>query len=264
MEMTTSPSLFQTAYQDGTPQTDQEWADVLELLVQAATQSSRLLPIDARLAPAVIATGDGGAMLVNSALGTRYLGTYLYLRRLRMLVGRPAPVSLQSARIVDSTIKEIRQPHLDAIQWMKQATGFSQERIAELVGVSRQTLNRWQRGEHIKDTNRQRIFAVRSVLERALIRHRTRAELVEWLDTPRGADGRTPAQCLADGAIDRARLLAVSTPSTQLKRAPSWVRQPVPDAFRAGAEHEQEALPPELPDEPEWDVAAAEETPGER
>lgn len=251
MDMTASPSLDQTAYQGWIARTDDEWTTVVDLLVWAATPSHTVLPLDARFAPAVLATGDGGAILLNSDTSPD-ISRYRHLRRHADWLGaRPVGIPLQPARIVDSTIERIRPPHLEALHWMKQVTGFSQERIAALVGVSRQTLNRWQRGEPIKDTNRQRVFAVRGVLERALIRHATRAELVAWLDAPRGADGRTPAQHLIAGDIDRARLLAVSVPSLQLKRVPSWVRRPVPPAFRIGAEHEQEALPPELPDEPE-------------
>lgn len=265
MDMTTSPSVYQSTYQGRAPRTDHEWADVLEQFLRAATTSiSMVLPLVVQQADALTATGDGGATLVNSAADSPYLISYRYLRRPHLLGNHPTGMPLPAARIVDSTIAEIRQPHLEALHWMKQITGFSQERIATLVGVSRQTLNRWERGEPIKDTNRQRVFAVRSVLERALIRHQTRAELVAWLDSPRGADGRTPAQHLAAGDLDRARLLAISIPSPQLKRAPSWVRRPVPEAFRAGAEHEQEALPPELPDEPKWDTPAAKQAPGGR
>lgn len=275
MQATISPSLLQPAYQPSSgsvpwtsQRTSQQWVDIIELFIRASTQSLSTLPIDTRFAPAVVATGDGGAILINSEAGPspyryRYLQQYRYFAR-NLARTRQGAQALQPARIIDATLEEIRQPHLEALHWIKQATGFSQERISELVGVSRQTLNRWQRGEPIKDTNRQRVFAVRSVLERALIRHRTRPELVAWLDTPRGADGRTPAQCFAAGDIDRARLLALSVPSPQVKRAPSWVRRPVPPAFRAGGEHEQQALPPEPPIEQERDAPASDEPSGER
>ena len=140
-------------------------------------------------------------------------------------------------------------PHLEAIEWMKANTCLRQERIGELLGVSRQTMHRWENGEQIKDANRQRIYAVRDVLERAARRHSTPELLTAWLDTPRGADGRTPAELLANNEINRARLLAVSSPSQNLVRSPAWVKQSIPEAFRAGAEHRQEAIPPNVDDE---------------
>jgi transcriptional regulator with XRE-family HTH domain len=144
---------------------------------------------------------------------------------------------------------DINAPHLDAIQWMKEATGLSQERIGRLIGVTRQTINRWENGEPITDAHRRRLLAVRDVLERAASRHPTPAQLAAWLDTPRGAEGVTPADLLARGEIARARLLAMSTPSPRLARAPAWVNRPVPPAFRAGAEHRHEPLLPEQDDE---------------
>src|SRR5258708_25861711 len=140
-------------------------------------------------------------------------------------------VLLNPAQIVDSTIT---QRHLAALRFIEEMTGYSQERIAQLLGVTRQTLDHWHKGKAIKDSNRQRIFAVREVLERVLAQRATRLRLVEWLETPRGADGRTPAQWLAAGDIARARLLALSTPSPQLSRPPAWVRRAVPAAFQAG------------------------------
>lgn len=139
--------------------------------------------------------------------------------------------------------------HLDAIEWIKGVTGLSWERIARLVGVSRQTINRWEHNEPIVDSNRRRILSVRDVLERAAARLFTSEELVAWLDTPRGADGRTPAELLEANEIGRARLLAVSAPSPRLKRAASWTNRPVAEAFRAGAERRQEAVPPDHDDE---------------
>lgn len=140
-------------------------------------------------------------------------------------------------------------PHLDALRWIENATDLSQERIGRLVGVTRQTINNWQNGEAIKDPNRRRILAVRDVLERAAHRHPTREQLTAWLDTPRGADGRTPAELLVANEINRARLLAVSSPSQRLKRPPAWTNRPVPNAFRTRAEQRQEAWSPESDNE---------------
>jgi transcriptional regulator with XRE-family HTH domain len=148
----------------------------------------------------------------------------------------------------DSTINS-SSPHLNAIQWIKAVTGLSQERIGRLIGVTRQTINRWEHGEPIMDANRRRLFAVREVLERATLLYPTPVELAAWLDTPDVIDGHTPAELLEAEEINKARLLAISTPSSSLTRTPEWVRRPIPEAFHAGAEHRQEALPPPHDDE---------------
>jgi transcriptional regulator with XRE-family HTH domain len=136
-------------------------------------------------------------------------------------------------------------PHIEAIQWIREMTGLSQDRIARLLDVSRQTLYNWEKGVPIADHNRQRLFGVRDVLERAATRYPTQALLVSWLDTPRGADGRTPAQILEANEIDRARLLAIATPSFKLIPAQPWVKRPIPQAFQTRGEDYHEALPPE-------------------
>jgi transcriptional regulator with XRE-family HTH domain len=138
---------------------------------------------------------------------------------------------------------------LDAIHWMESVTGLSQDRIGRLIGVTRQAINGWKRGGRIADDNRQRIFAIRDVLERAISKHPTKDLLTAWLDTPRGADGRTPAQLIEANEVNRARLLAISSPSPRLVRAPTWVNQPIPEAFSTGAERRQEVLPPNTDDE---------------
>jgi len=144
---------------------------------------------------------------------------------------------------------DIGSPHLNAIRWIKAATGLSQERIGRLIGVTRQTINRWEHGDPITDANRGRLLLYARCWKRATLLYPTPVELAAWLDTPRGADGRTPAELLEMDEIDRARYLAVSTPSPRLARPPAWVRQPVPEAFRSGAEHRQEAQPPPQDDE---------------
>lgn len=166
-------------------------------------------------------------------------------RRLREQLANKEP---RTAKEQDAAT-DTSPPHLNAIRWIKAATGLSQERIGRLIGVTRQTINRWENGEPITDANRRRLFAVREVLERAAQRHETPGKLAEWLDTPRGIDRRTPAELFEAEEIDRARYLAVSMPSPDLVPPPLWVRQPIPEAFRKGAEHRQEALPPSNDDE---------------
>jgi len=176
-------------------------------------------------------------------------------------IGQPSSDTAQSrVEIVESQspahIESL--PHVEALESVKVATGLTQERIGRLLGVTRQALHLWERGEQISDSNRQRLLGVRDVLERAAKVHHTPAQLATWLDTPRGADGRTPAQLLEANEINRARLLAMSTPSPRLVRPPEWVRQPVPELFRTRAEHLQEAVPPvvddDLPGEADEDI----------
>ncbi len=177
------------------------------------------------------------------------------LGRALLIYERPAELVFRPASPAPPTLVTAEgtafasSPHLHALKWIKSATGLPYDRIARLIGVTRQTINRWSRGEPIVDRNRRRLFAVREVLERAAIRHPTPAQLAAWLYTPRGTDGRTPADLLERGDIDRARLLALSIPSPRLRRAPAWTRRPVHPAFREGAEHRQEALPPERDDQ---------------
>lgn len=142
----------------------------------------------------------------------------------------------------------VEPPHVAAVRWIKDATALSDERIARLAGVERQTLLNWQRGRAISNPNRQRLYAVREILERASRRHPSPEHLVAWLYTPAGTDGLTPAQLLEAGDLDQARYLAVASPSPDLQPPPAWVRRPVPPAFKKGAEHPMEALPPEEAD----------------
>ncbi len=124
-----------------------------------------------------------------------------------------------------------RPAHLEAVDWIKDATNLSQERIAKLIGVSRQALNAWERGNAISDPHRRKLLEVRDILERAQSKHPTALQLSVWLDTPRGADGKTPAGVLAEGDFDRARYLAMSVPSPRTKPAPDWVRRTTLRAF---------------------------------
>jgi len=198
-------------------------------------------------------TSDGGVLLIVNS--SSFIGWIVYLQEnhiskiLPSLTLSEAAITKWTGRSLPSMDSAPFPPYLEAIRWIEAATGLSQERIGEMIGVTRQTINRWEKGEPIRDHNRRRLFAVRDVLERASLRHLTPTLLTAWLDTPHGSDGRTPAQLLEANEIDRARLLAVSTPSPQLKRPPSWVNRSVPEAFRAGAERRQEALPPDTDNE---------------
>ncbi len=119
----------------------------------------------------------------------------------------------------------VRAPHLSALAWMKEATGLSDSHVAALLGVTRQAIVRWRRGEPIAADKRRRVLAVRDVLERAARLHSSVDELGAWLDTPQGTDGRTPGDLLAQGEIDKVRLLAVTHVSGAVVVPPAWVHE---------------------------------------
>lgn len=138
---------------------------------------------------------------------------------------------------------------IEAVRWIKAKTGFSWQRIADMLQVSRQAVDKWMKGCLISDVNRRHLLAVRDVLERAAERHTAPRDLAVWLDSPRRADGRTPAELLAAGEIDRARLLALTSPSPSVQPAALWARGR--DAAPSlGAEPRMEPARREPDDEP--------------
>lgn len=167
--------------------------------------------------------------------------TWLFADIMRILTVRVPP---RPRRVAGSD----EAPFLQALDWIQQTTGLADERIARLLGVSRQALHGWRRAAPMSAPHRQRLLAVRELLQRAARRHATPEQLVAWLKMPRGADGRTPAELIESGELDRARLYAISDPEHRLVRPPAWVRSRIPEAFRAGAEHRQEPVAPEPED----------------
>ncbi len=110
----------------------------------------------------------------------------------------------------------------EALEWMDGVPGLTQEQIASLLGVSRQAVFKWRQGGTISDEHRRHVLAVHDVLGRAAALRRTPDHFLAWLDTPRGADGRTPAELLAAGETGRARMLALTTPSTGVRAEARW------------------------------------------
>jgi DNA-binding transcriptional regulator YiaG len=138
----------------------------------------------------------------------------------------------------------VEQPHQKAVGWIKEATGLSWERVGRLVGVSRQAVNAWRRGAPIADDHRRKLLEVRNVLERAAKRNPRSVGLAAWLDTPRGADARTPADLLEAGEVGKARLLALASPSSGVKAPPEWARRSAREAYLNSRERVR-ALAPE-------------------
>jgi len=123
-------------------------------------------------------------------------------------------------------------PQADAVQWIQQATGLSEVRLAELLGVGRLTVRHWKAGNPIKqEASLRRLLETKDVLRRAQRWHPRPEELVTWLHTPDPDAGISPARLLAHGEFDRARLLAVLEPSA-VEPTPAWAKRPVPAAWQ--------------------------------
>lgn len=164
--------------------------------------------------------------------------------------GGVARISWHGYETIDAA--PTQSPVQEATEWLKSATGISWERIARLLGVTRQAVEGWRGGAPLHDQHWQRLFAVRDVLGRAAARHPSVDALKAWLDTPRGVDGRTLAQLLEANEIDKARFLAVTKPSRKVTPAPVWVRRPTPPAFSRGQEARMDARPAEPVDEEDY------------
>ena len=193
-------------------------------------------------------TGEGSGRLVVSAVGmltVAYTPSAVLLES--PLVGHTAHSRPASRNTVGPTIQDARavaaEPHAESVRWLRDATGLPLARIGRLIGVSRMTLNSWTRGGAITDSNRRRVLAIRQIVELATRRHQGPSRIAAWLDTPRGASGQTPFDLLVAGDLDQARYLAVSEPSPNLSRAPSWAYRPLRRDEEARGEHVGEALP---------------------
>lgn len=182
-----------------------------------------------------LGTYDGGVRLFHQPHGRSICSGLIFGLVHGAGHNAPSPGISPSDEVLNSALTSTPQAH--AVRWIRDITGLSLERIARLLGVSRQTLDSWRRDGQIADANRQRLLSVQDVLERAHRHHPTPAQLAAWLDKPRGAHARTPAQLLEMGDIDRARLLAVSTPSINLVQSPRWVSEPIPESFQDAIEH---------------------------
>lgn len=143
---------------------------------------------------------------------------------------------------------QVEQPHQEAVKWIKVTTGLSWTRVGRLIGATRQAVNRWMQGGPITDARRRRLLEVRDVLERVAKRSPHPGVLAAWLDTPRGADARTPAELLEAGEIKKARFMALSSPSRGVKTPPEWARRGAREAFLNSRERVR-ALPEEDDDQ---------------
>ncbi|MGA7732570.1 MAG: hypothetical protein WCD37_15025 [Chloroflexia bacterium] len=131
----------------------------------------------------------------------------------------------------------------NALKWIRAATMLSSSELAYILGVTMEQLHMWQNGKDISNEDEGRILAVRNILKRAESKYVTPKKLSTWLKTPVNSLELTPADALHNGEIDRARFLAVATPSplpkSQVRRNSRVIRSN--ENVRRG----QEALPPE-------------------
>jgi transcriptional regulator with XRE-family HTH domain len=115
---------------------------------------------------------------------------------------------------------------LEALAWIEETTGFSQERVGQLLGVTGQTVSEWQQARTpISDEQCERLLTVREILGHALSHQKE--PLATWLDTPRRVDDPTPAQLLAADEMGKARFQAVASPlrpNLRNRPAPKQVR----------------------------------------
>jgi hypothetical protein len=141
-------------------------------------------------------------------------------------------------------------PIVEAIRWMREA-GLPKSRLATLLDISRPALDAWEIGASVPhESNRQRVFAIRDILERSSRRLPSGWSLADWLDTPRGTDAVTPAALIAAGNLARARLLAMSTISPGLNGHTRRPTTSVSPGFRHLIEPRQSPLNVEPSGEP--------------
>lgn len=174
-------------------------------------------------------TGDGGATLrAHRTIGSRGTGDTGYPFRW---------LSHQMRVWTDdySTFPLALPAHTQAVHWIQHATGLSEGSVAELLGVERMTVRNWKAAKAIREASLRRLFETRDVLQRARRQYSGQAELVAWLYTPDGEHGISPARLLDQGEFDRARFLAVLTPTT-VEPMPVWARRPVAAAWRGAME----------------------------
>lgn len=113
-------------------------------------------------------------------------------------------------------------------------TGLKKIRVAEdLLGVSKQAYNAWERGLNIKTPNLTRVLETSDVLRRASKVHSGAMNLCAWLNAPSGARAERPIDLLRAGEFGRARLLAISTAPPREKPVPDNVLRSTPDPWMA-------------------------------
>lgn len=93
---------------------------------------------------------------------------------------------------------------------LRELTGFSDARLADLFKVTRETYNRWRLGAMTNPTDgaRRRVVTVTRLLEELESRD---VSVPDWLQNPTAVDGLTPYDLIVRGRVDEAAYLAAST-----------------------------------------------------
>jgi hypothetical protein len=197
----------------------------------------------------VKSTHDGGHRLVGGPV-SRFVRVRAGLLLTGVFVGGAVTPSSLVPTINEVHIAPIQQrAHARALQEVLASTRLTKVKLAELLNISRPTLDAWLQGEPIRDAHHRHLFAVKDVLDRAALQYQTPDQLLAWLDRPVNATGETPSHLLRTGSFDRARLLAMGRPSATVTRVPAWVRRPIAARFHARAEGLPTATPPIRDDE---------------
>ncbi len=130
---------------------------------------------------------------------------------------------IRYAPALDMKRSEETLTHQETVAWLVKTIGLSRARVAELVGVSRQTVHRWESGYKIQRPHWSRLASVTDVLRRAHERLTTADRTRKWLDAPGSIAGRTPMDLIVAGDVDGARALAMSAGSSTVVSAPDYL-----------------------------------------
>ena len=110
---------------------------------------------------------------------------------------------------INSTVSS----HTSAVRRIERLTGLSDERIADFLGVTRQSLVAWKSGGPIRDHNERIVMEIADIVDRASMRHVTPSRLRAWLNTPDVEIGYSPSQLILDRKFNEARYVATAPPS---------------------------------------------------
>jgi len=224
---------------------------LMGLSQQTHSECLKPMPISDRLSEGSLSLKIGGFASTPSSTGrtgTRLswdslieilpTGGYLILQspvlpRLTDVAAAPtvaAPQALPATRPLPE--------HARAVEWLTNVAGLSADRVGGLIGASRVSVQHWKTGASIRDDNLRRLMETHDVLRRAMRQRPERDALAAWLVTPDPHEGVSPEQLLKQGEFNRARMLAVLSPS-DVEPMPVWAKRPVAEPWREVGEQRQ-------------------------
>jgi hypothetical protein len=179
-------------------------------------------------------TGDAGSKLTMRQFpGIGKTGEFLGVYQSALLHETPLVIPFNVAS--NPMDNSLDSPHVKAVRWIQGATGLSDGRVAQLLGVSRKTILDWKSGTLVRDSNRQVVLETQDILKRAARHYDLPEGLVTWLYTPDPDDGIAPFKLLQEREFDRARYLAVQTP-TEVDPVPDWAKRPIAPGWQDAVE----------------------------